>query len=112
MNTPRCQGVQILVKELKLKYKFTFLVEYCDVRSGIQKTDKFLRLNTNGKIPVLLDNNFDTINTTLCPFTVMESGAIMIFEDPLQLSDMYQWIEWGTAELVTMTHELIDISRR
>ncbi|WAR52856.1 hypothetical protein PtB15_2B284 [Puccinia triticina] len=58
MNTPRCQGVQILIEELKLKYKFACLVEYCN-------------------IPVLLDNNSDAINGKATPFAVMESAAIM-----------------------------------
>ncbi|WAQ91445.1 hypothetical protein PtA15_14A329 [Puccinia triticina] len=109
MKTPICQGVQILIEELKLKYKFACLIEYCDVRSVIQKINGFLKLNVNGKIPVLLDNNSNAINGKSSPFAVMESAAIMF--DLLKLSDVHQWIDWGTTELLIPIHELIGICR-
>ncbi|OAV87790.1 hypothetical protein, variant 1 [Puccinia triticina 1-1 BBBD Race 1] len=120
MNTPKGQEVQIVVEELRLCYEVNVVHMVVDVRTGMQKQPGFLRLNPNGKIPVLIDNNHDAINTIDRPFCVMESGAIcrylcsrfdtkrvFYFSDPCELSEMEQWVAWGLSTLNPATDECI-----
>jgi glutathione S-transferase len=70
-----------------------------DIKAGTQKEEWFLRLNPNGRIPLLLDATQDP------PFPVMESSAILLylaehydkqakfhFTSPLEKSELEQWL--------------------
>jgi len=71
-GTPNGHKISILLEELSVAYK----VIHIDLSNGEQKKESFLRLNPNGKIPVIIDHNplFQ-----IEPFSVFESGAIMIY---------------------------------
>ena len=75
------------------------LLHYSDIRTNEQKKDWFLRLDPNGRIPVLVDN------TESPPFTVHETSAILLyllkfddkndtfgFKDPKERSQALQWL--------------------
>ncbi|KFY50840.1 hypothetical protein V495_00064 [Pseudogymnoascus sp. VKM F-4514 (FW-929)] len=92
-NTQNGQKVQILLEELKDKYGLH------NIFTNEQKKEWFLRLNPNGRIPVLVDNNQSP------PFPVFETSAILLylvrnydpdyhfrFRDELQLSQANQWL--------------------
>ncbi|OAV88081.1 hypothetical protein PTTG_29159 [Puccinia triticina 1-1 BBBD Race 1] len=124
INTPKGQEVQIFVEELKAKYDFKLIHQVCDVRKGFQKSEEFLKLNPNGKIPVLIDNNHNALNISGHPFCIMESPAIVdylsvridkkrlfSFTHPLERCEMEQWITWGISELGYMTDECIHFLR-
>ena len=68
--TPNSVKVPIALEELGLPYT----LHGVNVRKGEQKTPEFLRLNPNGKVPVLVDTpeNGD-------PFILTESAAILVY---------------------------------
>ena len=89
--TPNGWKVSVTLEELGLPYA----VQAVDLASGEQKTEPFLRLNPNGRIPVIVDREQGD-------FTVFESGAILLYlaertgrlmpSDPLGRSRVVQWL--------------------
>ena len=65
--TPNGYKVSILLEELKVKYK----VYKIDLGKQEQKKDWFLKLNPNGRIPVIKDNENNQV--------VFDSGAILYY---------------------------------
>ena len=65
--TPNGYKVSIMLDELKLKYK----VHKIDLGKQTQKEEWFLKLNPNGRIPVLKDNENKKV--------IFESGAILYY---------------------------------
>jgi GST-like protein len=66
-STPNGRKPAIMLEELALPYK----VHPIDIGKGAQHTPEFRRLNPNGKIPAIVDQDG--------PITVFESGAILIY---------------------------------
>ena len=66
--TPNGYKVSILLEELELPYKAIPV----DLEKLDQNKPEFLKLNPNGKIPVIVDHDNDD-------FAVFESGAILIY---------------------------------
>ena len=65
--TPNGYKVSIMLEESKLKYK----VHKIDLGKQTQKEEWFLKLNPNGRIPVLKDNENNKV--------IFESGAILYY---------------------------------
>ena len=65
-GTPNGWKISIALEELGLPYN----VHHIDLMTGAQKTPEFLRINPNGRIPVIIDSD-DKL-------TLFESGAILI----------------------------------
>ena len=63
--TPNSVKVLIALEEMGLPYG----LKPVNVRKGEQKTEEFLALNPNGKVPVLVDNGF----------VLTESAAILVY---------------------------------
>ncbi len=63
--TPNGYKVSVALEELGLGYN----VHAVNLMTGDQKTDAFLAMNPNGRIPVIVDDGF----------TVFESGAILVY---------------------------------
>ncbi|MCJ1447839.1 MAG: hypothetical protein MMC23_008351 [Stictis urceolatum] len=98
-NTPNGQKVQIMLEELADAYGTTWDTTMINIMTNEQKKDWFLRLDPNGRIPVLVDN------TASPPFTVMETSAELLyllkfadkkdifgFTDELERSEALQWL--------------------
>jgi glutathione S-transferase len=67
-STPNGWKVSVALEELALPYA----VHAIDLSKGEQKSEAFLRLNPNGRIPAIVDrDNGD--------FAVFESGAILLY---------------------------------
>lgn len=66
--TPNGHKASITLEELGLPYR----VHRVDLLKGEQKRPEFLKLNPNGRIPVIVDGEADD-------FVVFESGAIMLY---------------------------------
>jgi GST-like protein len=66
--TPNGWKVSVTLEELGLPYA----VHPIDLTRGEQKTEAFLQLNPNGRIPVIVDRANDD-------FVVFESGAILLY---------------------------------
>ena len=60
--TPNGYKVSIMLEELKLKYK----VHKIDLGKQTQKEEWFLKLNPNGRIPVLKDNENNKVIFDVC----------------------------------------------
>lgn len=71
MATPNGQKVSIALEEMGLSYE----AHTIDIRKGEQKTDEFLAMNPNGKIPVIVDPDGPGGE----PITLFESGAILVY---------------------------------
>lgn len=67
-NTPNGQKPLILLEELGVGYS----TRPIDIGSGDQKTDAYLAINPNGRIPAILDRRDDDV------IRVFESGAILV----------------------------------
>jgi len=67
-STPNGWKASITLEELQVPYE----VHHVDIRANTQKEDWFLKMNPNGRIPVIVD-------TDAGDFIVFESGAIMIY---------------------------------
>ncbi|MFZ5609164.1 MAG: glutathione S-transferase family protein [Pseudomonadota bacterium] len=63
--TPNGHKASIALEEMALPYK----VRAIDLLQGEQKTQAFLKINPNGRIPAIVDDGF----------AVFESGAILIY---------------------------------
>lgn len=98
-STPNGQKVQILLEELKLKYDTQWDTTVINIMTNEQKKDWFLRLDPNGRIPILLDNSLSP------PFPVMETSAELLylekkydkedafgFKDDLERNEALQWL--------------------
>ena len=67
-STPNGHKVSVALEELGLPYT----VHAIDLSSGAQKTEAFLRINPNGRIPAIVDRGAGD-------FAVFESGAILVY---------------------------------
>ncbi len=66
--TPNGHKASCTLEELGINYQ----VHAIDLGEGDQKTEQFLAMNPNGRIPVIVDTDNDNLS-------VFESGAIMIY---------------------------------
>lgn len=66
--TPNGHKVSVALEEMGLPYT----VHAIDLATGEQKQPWFLKLNPNGRIPVIVDREADD-------FAVFESGAILVY---------------------------------
>lgn len=90
-STPNGYKASIMLEESGIDYDFT----YIRLGSLQQKEDWFLKLNPNGRIPVIVDKDNDD-------FVVFESGAILIYlaeqsgqflpTDSKKRSQVLQWL--------------------
>lgn len=66
--TPNGHKISVLLEELGVDYE----VHVIDFNQNEQKSERFLAINPNGRIPAIVDTDNDD-------FAVFESGAIMIY---------------------------------
>ena len=67
-GTPNGHKASVTLEELELDYE----VHAINLGTGEQKTEKFLAMNPNGRIPVIKDRDNDDL-------VVFETGAIMVY---------------------------------
>lgn len=89
--TPNGYKATVTLEEMGLDYK----LHHVQLQENEQKRPDFLKMNPNGRIPVIVDKNNDD-------FAVFESGAIMLYlaetydklnpKDPKERSRMIQWL--------------------
>lgn len=72
-NTPNGIKIPIALEELGLPYRVVKL----DLGLKEQKSDRFLRINPNGRIPAIVDDEVQDEHGN--PQTVFESGAILLY---------------------------------
>lgn len=76
-GTPNGIKIPIALEELGLPY----VVQHVDLGAGVQRSEAFLAVNPNGRIPAIVDRLTDPAQ----PLPVFESGAIL-----LHLADTYK----------------------
>jgi hypothetical protein len=109
-STPNGQKVQILLEELAETYGTKWTTTLINISTNEQKKEWFLRLNPNGRIPVLVDNSESP------PFTVMETSAELLyllkfadkddkfgFKDELERNECLQWLFFCTLFSLSTT---------
>jgi GST-like protein len=94
LTSPNVQKIYIMLEETGLPYKEIFV----DVWKGEQFKPEFLKINPNGKIPVIVDHDGPGGK----PYTVFESGAILLYlaektgrflpADTAKKYDVIQWL--------------------
>ncbi|KAL4241549.1 GST superfamily protein [Abortiporus biennis] len=100
-HTPNGYKVTIFLEELKAAYGLQYDVEQIDISTNIQKEPWFIKLNPNGRIPVLVDRSRNN-------FVVFETAAILLYlqqfydkenkfgfdkeKEPNDYSETLQWI--------------------
>lgn len=108
-STSNGQAVQIMLEELKAAYGIDWTTTVIDISTNVQKEEWFLRLNPNGRIPVLIDNNQSP------PFPSHETSAEMLyllkfydkedkfgFKDELERNECLQWVFFWHGRLELM----------
>ncbi|KAF9462577.1 glutathione S-transferase [Collybia nuda] len=107
LPTPNGQQVSVLLEELRAIYpqaNISYDVEKINISLNTQKEPWFLKMNPNGRIPVLIDRSRDN-------FAVFETAAILLYlaqhydpeykfwfnpsTNPNEYSEMLQWIFFG-----------------
>ncbi|KAI0712555.1 glutathione S-transferase C-terminal-like protein [Earliella scabrosa] len=100
-GTPNGRKVSILLEELQEQYGLKYDVHPIDISKGTQKEPWFIKLNPNGRIPVVVDPN-------RANFAVFETAAILLYLEqhydtqlkfafdpqtrPDEHSEMLQWM--------------------
>jgi GSH-dependent disulfide-bond oxidoreductase len=98
LTSPNVQKIYIMLEECGLPCKEHFI----DVWKGDQFNADFLKLNPNGKIPVIVDREGPGGK----PYTVFESGAILLYLAektgkflPKEMARKYEVIQWLMIQL-------------
>jgi GST-like protein len=99
--TPNSIKVPILLEELGLAYA----VKPINIRQGAQKAPDYIKLNPNGKVPVIVDHDGPAGE----PITITESAAIMLYlaekggrlipTDPVERIRCFEWLFFHAAGL-------------
>lgn len=102
--TPNGHKVQIMLEEVGLPYT----VHPVDITRGAQFEPHYLALNPNNKVPTIVDEGGPHGK----PFTVFETGAILIYlaektgqlmpAEPQGRSEVLQWLMWQMGGLGPM----------
>lgn len=105
-GTPNGHKVSVFLEELRAVYgdKVDYDVEKIDISRNVQKEPWFIKLNPNGRIPVLVDRARED-------FVVFETAAILFYLEqhydperklgfdpvlqPNDYSEMLQWMLWA-----------------
>ena len=95
--TPNGHKVSIMLEEIELPHRLIKL----DMLTGEHLTPEFRRINPNGKLPAIVDNDPPGGGE---PLPVFESGAILLYlaektgqllpADPRRRSMAQQWLIW------------------
>lgn len=99
--TPNSIKVPIVLEELGLAYT----LKPINIRQGEQAKPDYLKLNPNGKVPVIVDHQ----GPAGMPITIAESAAIMIYlaekagalipRDPTRRIKCFEWLFFHAAGL-------------
>jgi GST-like protein len=113
LTSPNVQKIYIMLEECGLSYKEHFV----DVWKGEQYAPEFSKINPNNKIPVIVDHDGPGGK----PYTVIESGAILIYlaektgkfipHEPVARYDTLQWLIVQVANVGPMSGQHVHFSK-
>ena len=108
--TPNGWKITIALEELRLPYT----LHNVDLSAGEQLSKKFLTLNPNGRIPVIVDREENN-------FVVFESGAVLLYlaektgklmpKDPQGRSLVVQWLMFQMGGIGPMQGQAVVFER-
>jgi GST-like protein len=109
LTSPNVQKIYIMLEETKLPYKEHFI----DVWKGEQYSPDFIKINPNSKIPTIVDHEGPGGK----PFTVFESGAILLYlaektgkflpQDPAKKYEVLQWLMFQLTNIGPMFGQFV-----
>ena len=98
LTSPNVQKIYVMLEECGLLYKEHFV----DVWKGEQYKPEFSKINPNNKIPAIVDHEGPGGK----PFTVIESGAILMYLAeksgkflPKDMAKRYEVLQWLLIQL-------------
>ncbi len=104
LATPNGQKASIALEETGLAYE----AHTINILKGDQFNPEFIKINPNSKIPAIIDPEGDNGK----PFTIMESGAILIYladksgkllsKDPIERNRTLQWLFFQVGHIGPM----------
>ncbi|MCC5868083.1 MAG: glutathione S-transferase [Gammaproteobacteria bacterium] len=97
-TTPNGRKVSIALEELGLAYT----VNPVPLREKVQKQAWFMRLNPNGRIPVLVHNGFAVFESGAILLYLAEMAGRLIPNDVQERSRVVQWLMWQMGGLGPM----------
>ncbi len=113
LTSPNVQKIFLMLEECGLKYN----IKPVDVWAGEQYKPDFLKINPLAKVPAIVDHDGPGGK----PYTVIESGAILIYlaektgkfipHDPVKRYDTLQWLFVQTSNVGPMGGQLVHFSK-
>jgi len=113
LTSPNVQKIYIMLEETKLPYREHFV----DVWKSEQYDPGFLKINPNGKIPAIVDDDGPGGK----PITIFESGAILMYlaektgqfmpKDPVKRYEALQWLMIQIAGIGPMFGQRVHFRR-
>lgn len=113
LTSPNVQKIFIMLEECELPYN----LKTVDVWNAEQFTPEFTKINPLQKVPAIVDSDGPGGE----PYTVIESGAILIYlaekagkfmpKDPVKRYDTIQWLMVQMANLGPMCGQLVHFSK-
>lgn len=113
LTSPNVQKIFIMLEECELPYN----LKTVDVWNAEQFTPEFTKINPLQKVPAIVDSDGPGGK----PYTVIESGAILIYlaekagkfmpKDPVNRYDTIQWLMVQMANLGPMCGQLVHFSK-
>lgn len=108
--TPNCQKITIMLKAIDADFE----TRKIDILAGDQNAPDFVAINSNKKVPVLIDTDFEGPDGS--PLALSESGAILIHlaekagrylsTDPAIRAETIKWLMWQMSYLGPMMGQL------
>lgn len=113
LTSPNVQKIFIMLEECGLAYN----LKTVDVWNGEQFTPEYTKINPLQKVPAIVDSDGPGGK----PYTVIESGAILIYlaektgkfmpKDPRKRYDTIQWLMLQMANVGPMCGQLVHFSK-
>ena len=113
LTSPNVQKIFLMLEECGLSYN----TKPVDVWAGEQFAPEFLKINPLAKVPAIVDHE----GPAGMPYTVIESGAILIYlaektgkfipHDPVKRYDTLQWLMVQVANVGPMFGQLVHWSK-
>jgi GST-like protein len=113
LTSPNVQKIFIMLEECELPYN----IKTVDVWKGDQFTPEFTKINPLQKVPAIVDSDGPGGK----PYTVIESGAILIYlaektgkfipHDPVKRYDTLQWLTVQIANVGPMFGQHVHFSK-
>ncbi|XDD43045.1 glutathione S-transferase family protein [Leptospira sp. WS60.C2] len=82
-----CYKLQLVASFLNISYEWIEL----DIKNGDTKTESFLKLNPNGKIPILLLDDGKVLSESNAILNFLAEGSELVPKDSFEKAKVLQW---------------------